>query len=79
MGSHTSMYFDGRHKSVVYHDRGLGELFDLERDPGEFVNLRDEPGEHALRADLLQRHFDVMMGTSSHERAWETRVQVGKT
>ena len=35
------MIFDGRHKLVVYHGTGLGELFDLEKDPHEFDNLWD--------------------------------------
>jgi arylsulfatase len=62
--SHGSMYFDGRWKHVVYHGTGLGELFDLEEDPGEFVNLWDEPGARELRFELLGRHFDAMMATS---------------
>ena len=32
-----------RHKLVTYHGHGLGELFDLEEDPGEFVNRWDDP------------------------------------
>ncbi len=32
--THGSMVFDGRYKSVVYHGHGLGEIYDLERDPG---------------------------------------------
>jgi arylsulfatase len=59
------MYFDGRYKSIVYHGRNLGELFDLREDPREFVNLRDEPGTRDLRGDLLHRHFDAVMATSS--------------
>ena len=40
--SHGSMFFDGRFKHNVYHGTGLGELFDLENDPGEFENLWDD-------------------------------------
>jgi hypothetical protein len=63
MASHASMYFDGRHKHVVYHTEGLGELFDLVEDPGEFDNLWDA-ADPALRYDLLRRHLDAMMATS---------------
>ena len=62
--SHGSMYFDGRYKHIVYHGTGLGELFDLDSDPGEFVNLFDDPAHAGLRADLMRRHFDAMMATS---------------
>ena len=63
--THASMYFDGRYKSVVYHNLGLGELFDLEADPGEFDDLWDRRSAAELRGDLLRRHFDAMMATSS--------------
>ena len=41
--SYASMIRTRRHKLVSYHGHGLGELFDLENDPGEFVNLWDDP------------------------------------
>lgn len=62
--SHGSMYFDGRYKHIVYHGTELGELFDLETDPGEFDNLFHDPAHKDLRADLMRRHFDAMMATS---------------
>ncbi len=64
-GSHGTMYMDGRYKHIVYHGTGLGELFDLELDPGEFVNLWLERDTTALQFDLMARHFDAMMATSS--------------
>lgn len=64
-GSHGSMYFDGRHKMVVYHGLGLGELYDLDADPGEFDNLWDDPAAAVLKAGLVHRHFDAMMATIS--------------
>jgi arylsulfatase A-like enzyme len=62
--SHGSMLFDGRFKHVVYHGTGLGELFNLETDPGEFDNLWDHPAQHERRFALLREHFDAMMATS---------------
>jgi hypothetical protein len=59
------MYFDGRYKHILYHGTGLGELFDLEEDPGEFDNLFDDPACRALRFDLVHKHFDALMATSS--------------
>jgi hypothetical protein len=58
------MVFDGRYKSVVYHGHGIGELYDLETDPGEFDNLWDSPAHASLNATLLARHLDAVMGTS---------------
>lgn len=62
---HASMYRDRQHKLVVYHGHELGELYDLEADPGEFDNLWSDAGARALKADLLKRHFDAMMATIS--------------
>jgi arylsulfatase A-like enzyme len=62
--SHGSMLFDGRFKHIVYHGTGLGELFDLESDPGEFDNLWQDPAQHERRFALLREHFDAMMATS---------------
>lgn len=62
--SHGSMLFDGRMKHIVYHGTGLGELYDLETDPGEFDNLFDYTGNTEARFDLMRRHFDAMMATS---------------
>jgi hypothetical protein len=58
------MIYDGRYKMSVYHGLGLGELFDLEEDPGEFADLWEDPGCAGLKADLLARHFDAMMQVS---------------
>lgn len=59
-GTHATMLRDRRYKLVVYHGCGVGELFDLQEDPGEFNNLWDS-AEHALmRCDLLRRSFDSL-------------------
>ncbi len=60
-GSRASMYFDGRYKLSVYHDVGLGELFDLRSDPSEFHDLWPKTECSTLKAELLTRHFNAMM------------------
>lgn len=57
--SYATMYRDRRYKLVVYHGHRLGELYDLESDPGEFDNLWDDPNQQALKCDLLWRSFDA--------------------
>lgn len=61
-GTMATMYRTTRYKLVVYHGHGLGELYDLERDPGEFCNLWDDPRSQALKLDLMQRSFDATVG-----------------
>ncbi|MGI9524462.1 MAG: sulfatase family protein, partial [Hyphomicrobiaceae bacterium] len=63
--SHGSMFYDGRMKHIVYHDTGLGELYDLELDPGEFDNRFDDPSILEMRFELMRSHLDAMMATSS--------------
>jgi arylsulfatase A-like enzyme len=71
---HASMYRDRRYKMIRYHGLDLGELFDLENDPGEFDNLWSDRGACDLKMDLLARHFDAMMATSA---AGVERVAMG--
>jgi arylsulfatase A-like enzyme len=60
-GSYGTMIRTARHKLVVYHGHALGELFDLELDPGEFTNLWADPAYAALKLDLLKRSFDALV------------------
>ena len=53
----ATMYRNQRYKLIVYHGHGLGELYDLEQDPGEFDNLWDDPAHAALKADLLLKSY----------------------
>lgn len=59
-GTYATMIRDRRYKLVVYHDRDIGELFDLEIDPGEFDNLWTDPAYADLRFTLLKRNFDAL-------------------
>ncbi|MBN1136000.1 MAG: sulfatase-like hydrolase/transferase, partial [Anaerolineae bacterium] len=62
--SHANMVYDGRFKLVVYHGHAIGELYDLQQDPGEFDNLWDKPDAQPLKYELTKRLFDaVMMAT----------------
>lgn len=60
-GTFATMYRDERYKLVVYHGHGLGELYDLNNDPGEFDNLWDDPAHQMLKYDLMHRSFDASM------------------
>ena len=59
-GTYATMIRDHRYKLVAYHDRDIGELFDLEVDPGEFDNLWTDPAYADLRFTLLKRNFDAL-------------------
>ena len=57
--SYASMIRTRRHKLVSYHGHGLGELFDLENDPGEFVNLWDDRRHADTRFELVTKSFEA--------------------
>ena len=57
--SRATMYRDQRYKLCLYHTQNLGELYDLQEDPGEFTDLWDSPAHQAIKAELIQRSFDA--------------------
>lgn len=58
-----TMVRDRRHKLVVDHSGGAGELYDLDADPRERRNLWNDPAALPLKAALLQRLCDRMAWT----------------
>ena len=60
-GTLATMYRNRRYKLVVYHGHGLGELYDLERDPDEFENLWDDTAHQPLKLELMHKSFDASM------------------
>jgi arylsulfatase A-like enzyme len=62
--THGTMYFDGRYKSIMYHDQNIGELYDLQNDPGEFDNLWNDVSHSQLKCELLAKHFNALMLSS---------------
>ena len=57
-GTFATMYRDGRYKLSIYHGKGVGELYDLEKDPWEFNNLWDEADHQAIKNELILKSFD---------------------
>ena len=49
-----------RYKLHRYLELPVGELYDLQEDPGELVNRFDDPAYASIRSDLLALCDDVM-------------------
>lgn len=59
-GTYATMIRDRTHKLCVYHGKELGELYDLQNDPGEFDNLWEAASQAGRRFDLMKRSFDAL-------------------
>ncbi len=55
------MLRDERYKLVMYHGIGLGELYDLDQDPGEFDNLWDDQDHSEIKQQMIIKSFDASM------------------
>ena len=58
-GTYATMYRTKSHKLCVYHGKGVGELFDMKKDPWEHHNLWDDPQSAEIKNQLLTESFDA--------------------
>ena len=58
-GTFGTMYRNTTHKLCMYHDKQLGELYDLESDPWEFTDLWDSPDHQEVKNRLIREAFDA--------------------
>jgi len=66
----ATMVRTARWKLVRTHSLGVGELYDLERDPSETVNRWEDPEAAAAKLELLARLSDRMAGTVDPLPPW---------
>jgi len=57
--THATMYRDKRWKLVVYHNKGLMELYDLQNDPWEHNDLSNDAAYQEIKWELVQRSYDA--------------------
>ena len=48
-----------QHKLCMYHDHGIGELYDMQADPWEFDDLWDSPAHQEIKHQLIRDAFDA--------------------
>ena len=58
-GTFATMYRDRQFKLSVYHDKNLGELYDLKNDPWEFDDLWDNPDYASVKNRLIEASFNA--------------------
>jgi arylsulfatase A-like enzyme len=58
-GTFGTMFRTETHKLCMYHDKGLGELYDLTADPWEFDDLWESPSHQSIKHELIRRAFDA--------------------
>ena len=60
---YLTMVRDKKFKIVVYSGMELGELYDMENDPGEVTNLWNKPEYREIRFQYLQKCLDASVFT----------------
>ena len=58
-GTYATMHRTKSHKLCVYHGKGVGELFDLQKDPWEHENLWHDQEHSEIKNKLLAESFDA--------------------
>ena len=58
-GVYGTMYRDRRHKLCLFHDKDLGELYDLQEDPWEFNDLWFSTGHESIKQRLILESFNA--------------------
>ena len=58
-GTFGTMFRTRDYKLCMYHDKDLGELYDLQSDPWEFDDLWDSPDHQEIKHELIRRAFDA--------------------
>ncbi len=58
-GTYGTMHRTRRYKLSLYHDKNIGELYDLEQDPWEFNDLWDSPEHQAIKHQLIYESFNA--------------------
>lgn len=58
-GSFGTMHRTNRYKLCMYHDKDLGELYDLQEDPWEFNDLWDSPDHQQIKHQLIYESFNA--------------------
>jgi len=64
--THATMYRNRRWKLVVYHQKQICELYDLDNDPWEHNDLSAHPDHQDIKWQLMQNSFDATI--AAHPR-----------
>ncbi|MDG2015121.1 MAG: sulfatase-like hydrolase/transferase [Pirellulaceae bacterium] len=58
-GTFATMYRTENYKLSIYHDKDLGELYDLQKDPWEFEDLWDNSHYQEIKHQLIYESFNA--------------------
>jgi arylsulfatase len=62
--THGLMVFDGRYKICLYEGHEIGELYDLNEDPGEYDNLWNKEEFASLKAEMTLKATQKFLNSS---------------